>query len=219
VSVWLVDGHGRTSEKPATKRFTATAAPLPAPRNLVVAGSDFSARLSWSNGEHRAAVSQEIAWGPGESCPASPTAAPDDRRLSVLASTDSTSVSLPAGGRWCFAIWTRDQYDHLSASTTIAADIPGNFEPKADFGYEPQPGIAGTPVSFKDASTDPENAIVSWSWTFSDASSGAANTSTERSPVHTFATEGAYQVTLKITDAGGLTSEFSTIVEIAPAGP
>src|SRR5262249_26352610 len=137
----------------------------------------------------------------------------------ILASSDSWGVGLPAGGHWCFAVWTRDQYDHLSAAAEVHADIPGNFEPKADFTWAPKPGVAGQPVTFTDASTDPENAIASWSWTFNDASSGGANVSTLRNPAHTFATEGVYQVTLKITDAGGLTSEKFYLVDIAPAGP
>ena len=123
------------------------------------------------------------------------------------------------GGRWCIAIWTRDQYDHLSAPAEVRADIPGNVAPQAGFSVSPQPAIAGNSVTFTDTSTDPENAISSWSWNFGDPSSGSANNSTAQSPIHTYATEGAYEATLKITDAGGLTSEASFIVEVAPAGP
>ena len=89
LSVWLQDSFGRLSPKPATRRFVATASPLPAPREPIVAASDFSAQLSWQPATHSAAVGQEIAWARGGDVPGGAVSGPvrqpdvrhrDDRR-------------------------------------------------------------------------------------------------------------------------------------------
>jgi subtilisin family serine protease/PKD repeat protein len=54
---------------------------------------------------------------------------------------------------------------------------------------------------FTDASTDPDDQIVSWSWSFGDGA-----TSSEQSPSHTYTLAGTYTVSLTVTDSTGLTS-------------
>lgn len=64
--------------------------------------------------------------------------------------------------------------------------------------YSPQ--IGAIAPRFIDTSTPGDSDIVAWQWTFGDG-----GTSTERDPLHTYAEPGLYDVTLKVTDANGLT--------------
>ncbi len=62
-------------------------------------------------------------------------------------------------------------------------------------------------------STDPNGAIISYSWQFGDGTTGAG-----AAPTHTYLTGGHYVVTLTVTDQEGLTSSTSRRVD-ANTGP
>ncbi|HWI63279.1 MAG TPA: PKD domain-containing protein [Symbiobacteriaceae bacterium] len=62
----------------------------------------------------------------------------------------------------------------------------------------------GTAVTFQNLATDPDNDITSYLWDFGDGT-----TSTEASPSHTYAAQGAYPVTLTATDATGKSSSIT----------
>ena len=81
---------------------------------------------------------------------------------------------------------------------------PVNNPPIAAFDYS----ASGLTVSFTDQSTD-DGTITGRSWDFGD---GAA--STEQNPVHTYASAGTYEVTLTVTDNGGLTDQASRSVDV-----
>ena len=68
--------------------------------------------------------------------------------------------------------------------------------PSAGFSVETQ----GLTATFVDTSTDANNDITQWSWSFGDGA-----TSTDSSPVHTYATPGSYDVELTVTDSEGNT--------------
>jgi len=69
----------------------------------------------------------------------------------------------------------------------------------ADFSFTPVSPLAGQPVGFVDAS---RGSPTTWSWNFGDAASGGANTSTAKSPSHTYANPGSYTVTLAVSGGG-----------------
>ncbi len=75
----------------------------------------------------------------------------------------------------------------------------------ADFEYEG--ACIGDQITFTDLSTFlPTENITSWEWNFGDPASGTDNVSTLESPVHTFTSNGTYQVTLMVTNVDGCQS-------------
>ena len=85
----------------------------------------------------------------------------------------------------------------------------GNIAPTADFSTQ----VSGKTVTFTDASSD-DKGVVSHNWSFGDGSS-----SSQKSPSHTYANEGTYQVTLTVADAEGLTDSQSANVTIGGTPP
>ena len=71
------------------------------------------------------------------------------------------------------------------------------YPPVANFTGTPTSGTAPLTVTFTDTST---NTPKSWSWNFGD---GSSVNSTQRNPVHTYATIGTYTVKLTATNSAG----------------
>lgn len=57
----------------------------------------------------------------------------------------------------------------------------------------------------------PTAPITSWKWSFGDN-----ETSTEVSPLHTYSTDGVYEVTLKVTNSQNKTSSFTSSITVNP---
>lgn len=82
--------------------------------------------------------------------------------------------------------------------TAVPTTEPTQIPLVADFTANITAGLAPLAVQFIDASTGEP---TSWSWDFGDG-----NTSTEQNPVHTYAAEGTYTVTLNASNACGTAS-------------
>src|SRR5262249_22843661 len=82
--------------------------------------------------------------------------------------------------------------------------VPGgtNHAPRADFRADPPSGAAPLIVTFSNRSTDADGDTLAAHWDFGDGSE-----SNEMSPTHTYASGGAFTVTLVVTDGRGLSSE------------
>jgi len=80
----------------------------------------------------------------------------------------------------------------FSAFATI--DNRDNHPPDADFEVH----CSGLTCAFVDKSKDDDGAVVAWQWSFGDGA-----TSSERNPVHTYASRGKYDVMLIVTDNRG----------------
>jgi PKD repeat protein len=85
----------------------------------------------------------------------------------------------------------------------------GNVAPVANFGVS----TSALTASFTDSSTDSDGSIASRSWDFGDGT-----TSTLTSPTKTYAAAGSYNVTLTVTDNGGLTHSRTTAVTVGSTG-
>jgi PKD repeat protein len=105
----------------------------------------------------------------------------------------------------------------LPAPSVIAlahplAPAPPAAPPLAAFTAEPTTGAAPLEVAFADLSAGLPTA---WLWAFGDGAS-----STERHPVHAYAVEGSYDVTLTATNASGSDAHtMPAAVEVAPEPP
>jgi PKD repeat protein len=64
-----------------------------------------------------------------------------------------------------------------------------------------------------DTSSDPEGPIASYQWDFGDGGS-----SSQANPSHTYADAGTYQVSLTVTDAGGVTDTATKALTVSAAG-
>jgi len=82
-----------------------------------------------------------------------------------------------------------------------------NQAPTASFTFTTQELKASFNAS---ASSDPDGTIVSYAWTFGDGSTG-----TGVIPTRTYASAGTYNVTLTVTDNGGLTASTSKNVTVS----
>lgn len=93
---------------------------------------------------------------------------------------------------------------------------PSNANPVAKFSIQ----CTLLACTFTDASTD-DGSIASRSWNFGEASSGTANnTSTVANPNHTYAADGAYHVTLTVTDNQGASSAVAdSVVNVSSTPP
>ena len=92
-----------------------------------------------------------------------------------------------------------------SQSLSVAA----NQVPIASFTTTLTPLSAAFDAS---TSTDPDGSVVSYAWTFGDGQTGTGKT-----PSHTYATAGTYQVKLTVTDNQGATGTVTTAVTVAAA--
>jgi PKD repeat protein len=104
--------------------------------------------------------------------------------------------------------------DPFGAKETSSIVIKVGHLPVPRFTTSEVTGFAGLPLTFDASlSTDPENAVVSYSWNFGDGSPIGSGQVISR----TYAADGAYSVSLTVTDADGLTSTTSRQIVILPA--
>jgi PKD repeat protein len=82
----------------------------------------------------------------------------------------------------------------------------GNIPPNANFSFTTNL----LEVTFTDLSSDPDGSVVSWAWDFGDT-----GTSTLQNPVHTYAGNGTYSVTLTVTDNEGATDPVTKDVTVS----
>ena len=110
--------------------------------------------------------------------------------------TDQRGITRPDGGN-C---------DSGAYETTGDVFMPPISDPGG-----PYSGIEDDPIAFDGSdSMDPDGVIVNYAWTFGDGA-----TASGVAPSHTYASSGAYTVTLTVTDKRGSTDTASTTATIA----
>jgi PKD repeat protein len=116
------------------------------------------------------------------------------------------SHTFAAGGTYDVKLTVTDD-DGATGTVTHALTVePANTGPAAAF-TSSCPALA---CSFDGSgSSDADGSIASYAWDFGDGETG-----TGASPSHTFAAEGAYTVTLTVTDDDGATGTVSHVVTV-----
>lgn len=87
--------------------------------------------------------------------------------------------------------------------------------PTTSFTFSPPSPTVNQTVTFTDAST---GAPTSWAWNFGDPASGGANSSSQTSPTHAFASAGTYTVRLTASNLAG-SSQASESVSVRVLTP
>jgi PKD repeat protein len=102
----------------------------------------------------------------------------------------------------------------LTDTDIVTITVSPNVAPVAMATATPDTGAAALEVAFTGSGSTDDVGVVSYAWDFDDA--GAS--STEADPTYTFNTAGTYEVTLTVTDAGGLTDTDTVTVQVTEPG-
>lgn len=117
----------------------------------------------------------------------------------ATSSERSPAHSYATPGNYTVTLTVRDDdgaEDSKSRTADPKAPAP-NEPPHADFDVD----CTGPVCTFVDRSRDDDGTVVAWQWSFADG-----ETSTERNPVHVYASSGHYDVVLIVTDNDGATA-------------
>ena len=122
-------------------------------------------------------------------------------------STDrNPSHAYGAGGEYTVTLTVTDNVGSQgSASKRLAAGPPANLPPTATFSST----CTGFDCGFTDGSTDSDGSVAGWQWDFGDGSSADL-----QHPSHTYAGDGVYPVTLRVTDDDGAEASVSKQVTV-----
>jgi cytochrome c len=95
--------------------------------------------------------------------------------------------------------------------------ISSNARPTASASAEPTEGGVPLPVTFTGEASDPEGGALTYRWDFGDGSPEA----TTQNATHTYTEPGTYTATFTVTDAGGLSTSDTVMIEATdcPAEP
>lgn len=129
---------------------------------------------------------------------------------SPVATSPDAPHAYAASGIYTATLTVSDGFGSVSKSVTI--DVAGaNRVPRADFLTSTLLGVVGQRLTFDASpSTDPQNAIVSYTWDFGDGSPAGAGGILSKS----YAAVGSYLVTLTIFDAEGLRATVTRSIEV-----
>ena len=139
-------------------------------------------------------------------------------RYSSLSNVDTGSLATtppPAGTYWITAFLWQLGADGTTWYYNCIYTFPDQYTftgaapaPIADFSFTPTSPQVGQVVTFTDVSS---GGPTSWSWSFGDG-----GTSSSRNPTHSFASPGAFNVTLTASNTNGSNSKTKTVTVTAP---
>jgi PKD repeat protein len=210
VALTVTDARGAASSAVTTTATIANVAPvvtLPA-NQTATAASPYSLTATFSDpGVNDSPWGYSIDWGDGTAPTAgtvtSQTAAVTASHTYAVAGTDTVRVTVT------------DKDGGAGVAKTSVAVAAANRPPSAAPGG-PYTGIEGAAVLFNGAgSSDPDGDPITYAWSFGDGTTGTGAT-----PSHAYVDNGAYTVSLTVTDSKGAASApVTTTATIANATP
>ena len=137
-----------------------------------------------------------------------------DGVFDVSGSRPTVSHAYEDDGVYLVQVAVRDNAGGILRSEPLEVVI-ANRAPEAAFQTDDEPVAEQQPMAFLDASEDPDGRIAAWQWDFGDGS-----VSFDSSPVHVYASHGAYTVRLVVIDDDGVASEpYAMDVVVENAAP
>lgn len=117
---------------------------------------------------------------------------------------ESPSHTFVESGTYTITLVVTDEQglSNTKVVSVTVEEVCNNTAPNADFEANSDFGGVGETFAFTDESSDDESNISTYEWDFGDDTE-----SSEQSPTHSYSSPGVYEVLLKVTDEGGLTSE------------
>ncbi|MCQ9163646.1 PKD domain-containing protein [Arthrobacter sp. STN4] len=176
-------------------RFAQTDATAPTtPANLALsADAPATAKLTWNAAtDNGGSVSYQVL-----------------RDSRVVATTSTTSLTVPKGGENRFFVRATDPAGNLSASSAAVKAGGGDAAPVAAFTATP----TGLDLAVDASASTDDGSIAGYAWDFGDGGTG-----TGAAVTHTYAQSGSYEVRLRVTDnAGNVTSLAKDVTVAIPA--
>jgi PKD repeat protein len=129
---------------------------------------------------------------------------------------DATGASISPSFLADVTIGVQASDEDGGVSTDTATVTVNNVLPTADIGG-PYSGDEGSAISFDASASSDPGGIVSYAWDFDN--DGQFDDATGATASHTFATDGSYPVSLRVTDNFGATDTDSTTVTVLNATP
>ena len=130
--------------------------------------------------------------------------------LALSGNTFELSHAYSAGGSYTVTVTVSDGTESASRSQTVIV----RTKPTAN-ANGPYTSTEGASIDLTAAgSADPDGSIQSYAWDFGDGTTGSGAVAS-----HTYAQDGAYSVTLTVTDNDGLTGVASTNVVVSNVAP
>jgi PKD repeat protein len=114
-----------------------------------------------------------------------------------------------AGGKYIVRLTVTDDSGETDTDITVVTVGTGNLPPQADAGGSVSGKVRRSITFDGTGSSDPDGNIVSYAWEFGDG-----NTGTGPRPIHRYADNSKYLVTLTVTDNDGATSSDVTTADV-----
>lgn len=100
-------------------------------------------------------------------------------------------------------------------ATKLITVMPKPLPPEASFTFSPTSPEVGQTVTFDASnSSDPDGTIVNYFWIFGDGTT--ENQTGEVTTIHSYTSEGSYNVTLTVTDNDQLTNTTAKSITVSP---
>ncbi|MEN8224975.1 MAG: PKD domain-containing protein [Bacteroidota bacterium] len=119
--------------------------------------------------------------------------------------TDPVHI-FPGGGTYAVCLYV---YDTSGCYDSIIQNVMAAQLPVASFSLDST--CANSPIQFTDLSNTGFDPISTWLWDFGDG-----NNSAIQNPVHTYASGGAYNVSLSVTTLNGCSDNITQLININP---